>query len=83
MTLNFWDSQDVQFKRDDDLPLQSKESIEQQIAVPPRPTFDGFAIGTNERDVSLGDTISAQLGYTYAPFTEYINNAFYIYRRTA
>ena len=76
MTLNFWDSQDVQFKRDDDLPLQSKESIEQQIAVPPRPTFDGFAIGTNERDVSLGDTISAQLGYTYAPITEYINNAF-------
>ena len=52
MTLNFWDSQDVQFRRDDDLPLQSKESIEQQIAVPPRPTFDGFAIGTNERDVS-------------------------------
>ena len=39
----------------------NQESIEQQISSPPRPTFDGFAIGTNERDVSLGDTIFAQL----------------------
>ena len=77
MVLNFWDSVDVQYRDNKDmLPLKSKEEIQTEIISPPKPTFDGFAIGKDERDISLGQTISAQLGYMYQPPIEAVTNFF-------
>jgi hypothetical protein len=76
MALNFWETQDVEFKYDTGLPLPSRDKVVEQILNPPTPTFNAFAIGTDERDVSLGDTISAQLGYSYAPLEDAITNYF-------
>mgnify|MGYP003140524519 FL=1 len=77
MVPNFWDSVDVQYRDNKDmLPLKSKEEIQTEIISPPKPTFDGFAIGKDERDISLGQTISAQLGYMYQPPIEAVTNFF-------
>ncbi len=77
MTINFWDTQDVRFKQDPDLlPLVSSQDIESTVTTYKQPTFQAFSQELPDRDVSLGDTISSQLGYTYAPIQDAITNYF-------
>ena len=76
MTINYWDSQDVQYKPNADLPLLTTQEIESTITSYKPATFQAFSQETDDIDVSLGQTISASLGYTYAPFNNAINNYF-------
>ena len=76
MTINYWDSQDVQYKPNADLPLLTTQEIESTITSYKPATFQAFSQETDDVDVSLGQTISASLGYTYAPFNNAINNYF-------
>ena len=76
MALNFWETRDVEFKYDTGLPLQSREEIVDQVLDPKTRTFNAFSIGTDERNVTLGDTITAQFGYSYGPLEDAITNYF-------
>ena len=76
MTINYWDSQDVQYKPTADLPLLTTEEIESTITSYKPATFQAFSQEEEERDVTLGQTISASFGYTYAPFNNAVNNYF-------
>ena len=48
-----------------------EQEVERTITSYKPATFQAFSMEEEDRDVSLGQTISASLGYTYAPF----NNA--------
>jgi len=76
VTINYWDSQDVQYKPTADIPLLTQLEVENTITSYKPATFQAFSQEEEERDVSLGQTISASLGYTYAPFNNAINNFF-------
>ena len=76
MTINYWDSQDVQYKPTADIPLLTQLEVENTITSYKPATFQAFSQEEDERDVSLGQTISASLGYTYSPFTNAVNNYF-------
>ena len=68
MTLNYWDSQDVQYKPTADIPLLTQQEVERTIISYKPATFQAFSQEEEERDVPFGQTFSASLGYTYAPF---------------
>ena len=76
MTINYWDSQDVQYKPTADIPLLTQQEVERTITSYKPATFQAFSMAEEERDFTLGQTISASLGYTYAPFTNAVNNYF-------
>ena len=76
MTINYWDSQDVQYKPTADIPLLTQQEVERTITSYKPATFQAFSQEEEERDVTLGQTISASLGYTYSPFTNAVNNYF-------
>ena len=76
MTINYWDSQDVQYKATADIPLLTNQEIESTITSYKPATFQAFSEEKEEIDVTLGQTISASLGYTYSPFNNAVNNYF-------
>jgi len=76
VTLNYWDSQDVQYKPTADIPLLTQQEVERTITSYKPATFQAFSQEEEERDVPFGQTFSASLGYTYAPFNNAVNNFF-------
>ena len=63
MTINYWDSQDVQYKPTADIPLLTQLEVENTITSYKPATFQAFSQEEEDRDVSLGQTISASFGY--------------------